>query len=159
MEKILVGSVTKPQALKGEFRIRPEIIDFKAFKKFKCLTIGKKDYMLEHVSIRPAFVIVKVEGIDSCEDAENLRNLDVFAEFEIEESETFSYVNFSCFLDEKIGVVVDVNNYGSKDIMTIKGNTEIMLPIIDNLIKKVDIDKKEIYFDKEIFSQVASYED
>ena len=34
-----------------------------------------------------------------------------------------------------------------------------MIPVIDGLITKVDADKKEIYFDKEIFSQVASYED
>ena len=159
MEKILVGKVTKPQALKGEFRIKPEIIDFKAFKKFTAITIAGKEYKVEHVSLRPAFVIVKVEGVNSCEEAENLRNSDVFAEFEIEVSDTFSYVNFTCFLDNEIGRVVDVNNYGSTDIITIKGDKEIMIPVIDGLITKVDADKKEIYFDKEIFSQVASYED
>ena len=159
MEKILVGKVTKPQALKGEFRIKPEIIDFKAFKKFEVITIGNKEYCVEHVSIRPAFVIVKVKGVDTCEEAENLRNSDVFAELEIEESDTFSYTGFTCFVETEIGKVIDVNNFGSTDILTIKGNTEIMLPVIDNLISKVDIDKQEIYFNKEIFSQVASYED
>lgn len=159
MDRVLVGKVTKPQALKGEFRVRPEILDIKAFKKFGFVTINNKDYKVEHVSIRPAFVIIKVEGIATCEDAEALRNSDVYAEMEIEVSDTFSYVGFSCFLDEKIGDVIDINNFGSKDILTIKGKTEIMLPVIDNLIVKVDTDKKEIYFNKEIFSQVASYED
>lgn len=159
MEKILVGKVTRPQALKGEFRVKPEILNFKAFKKFDVITIGKKDYTVEHVSIRPGFVIIKVEGINTCEDAENLRNSDVFAEFEIEKNDTFSYVGFSCFVDNEIGKVVDVNNYGSTDILTITGGKELMIPVIENLIENVDTEKHEIHFNKEIFSQVASYED
>ena len=43
MEKVLVGIITKPQALKGEFRVKPEILNMKQFKKFDCVTINKKE--------------------------------------------------------------------------------------------------------------------
>ena len=38
MERILVGVATKPQALKGQFRIKPEILNMKEFKKFNSVT-------------------------------------------------------------------------------------------------------------------------
>lgn len=159
MDRILVGVVTKPQALKGEFRIKPDIKDFKAFKSFDEITIGNKNYTVEKVTLRDAFVIVKVEGVNSCEEAESLRNSEVYANYEISEDYVNAYEGYSCFVDELIGRVVDVSNYGSKDVMTIKGSIEIMLPIIDNLIIKIDNEKKEIFLDKNIFMQVASYED
>ena len=160
MEKILVGKVTKPQALKGEFRVKPEILNLKQFKTFKTITIGNNDYIVEKVSLRDTFVVVKVNGVNSCEEAEILRNKPVYAEMEVTEEDNTTWISFCCYLEgKKLGQIIDINNYGSKDIITITGKSEIMLPVIDGLIDKVDIDNKEIHFNKNIFNQVASYED
>ena len=60
MSKVLIGVATKPQALKGQFRIKPQINNFKAFKKLSSLSIDNKDYKIEQVSFRDTFVIVKL---------------------------------------------------------------------------------------------------
>jgi 16S rRNA processing protein RimM len=160
MEKICVGIITKPQALKGEFRVKPEILNLKQFKKFDTLTINNVDYNVEKVSLRDSFAIVKVEGVNSCEDAELLRNKPVFAMMEVTHEDNTTWIDFECFVNGiSLGNITDINNYGSKDILTINGKSEIMLPVIDNLIENVDVDKKTITFNNEIFNQVASYED
>jgi 16S rRNA processing protein RimM len=155
-----VGVATKPQALKGQFRIKPEINNFKIFKKLDFVVIDNKEYNIESVSIRDAFVIVKLEGIDTCEQAEAFRNKKVFAEIELQEVEThFDLVGFSVIIDnEEIGEVVEINNYGSKDILSISGKDSVMLPIIDGLIKKTNEQNKQLILNKEIFEQVAVYE-
>ena len=157
----LVGVATKPQALKGQFRIKPEILNLKEFKKFDYLTIDNKEYSVEAVTLRDTFVIVKLEGIDTCEQAETFRNKKVFAEMDVKVEDNFDINNFEVEIDgEIIGKVTDINNFGSKDICTITtSNGDIMLPIIDNLIINTNEDKLVVVMDKNIFTEVAVYED
>ena len=156
----LVGVATKPQALKGQFRINPEILNLKEFKRFNSLTIDNKEYDIEAVTLRDTFVIVKLKGIDTCEQAESFRNKKVFAEMEVVVEDNFDIFNFTVELDgEAIGKVTEINNYGSKDICTISTNNgDILLPLIDNLIVSIDEEKLVVIMDKNIFAEVAVYE-
>lgn len=157
----LVGVATKPQALKGQFRIKPEILNLKSFKKFDSLTIDNREYKVESVTVRDTFVIVKLEGVDTCEMAETFRNKKVFAEMEIEVEDNFDLENFEVkFDDEIIGKVIEINNFGSKDVCTIKTpNGNVMLPVIDELIVDIDESNKIVSMNKKIFAEVAVYED
>ena len=156
----LVGVATKPQALKGQFRIKPEILNLKEFKRFNSLTIDNKEYDIEAVTLRDTFVIVKLKGIDTCEQAESFRNKKVFAEMEVVVEDNFDIINFTVELDgEEIGKVTEINNYGSKDICTISTNNgDILLPLIDNLIVSIEEEKLVVIMDKNIFAEVAVYE-
>lgn len=157
----LVGVATKPQSLKGQFRIKPEILNFKEFKRFNTLIIDDKEYKIEDVTLRDTFVIVKLEGVNSCEQAESFRNKKVYAEMEVQVEDNFDLCGFDVVIEGNIvGKVTDINNYGSKDICTIKtSNGEIMFPIIDSLIVNIDEGKKIVEMNKNIFAEVAVYED
>ena len=159
MEKILVGIVTKPQALKGEFRVKPQILNFKQFKKFESVIIDNIEYNIERVSIRDAFVIIKIESVDSCEQAELLRNKQVYAYMQIDTNDNLDLVDFSVKVGDKvIGSIVDINNYGSKDIISVSGACVCMFPLIEDLIVSIDEKNKEIVLDTELFEQVVVYE-
>ena len=159
MEKVLVGIITKPQALKGEFRVKPEILNIKQFKKFEKVTIKNKDYNVEKVTLRDSFVILKVEGVDRCEDAELMRNSEVFAEMEVDTEDSFDLVGFNVIVsNETMGTIVDINNYGSKDIVSAKANNSFMFPIIDDLIIEINESSKSVILDAELFNQVVVYE-
>jgi 16S rRNA processing protein RimM len=160
MEKQLIGVATKPQALKGQFRIKPSILNFKQFKKIKNVFIDNSEYTIESCSIRDTFVIIKLDGIDTCEQAEKFRNKEVFAEIEVAVESHFDLTEFEVIIDGmSVGKVLDINNYGSKDILSISGNSNIMLPVIDDLIIKIDENNKQVILNKDIFNQVAVYED
>ena len=160
MERIRIGIITKPQALKGEFRLKPELLNLKEYKKLSSVFIDDKEYLVERVSVRDTFVIMKVEGVERCEDAELLRNKEVFADMEIKYEETFDLQGYDVFVgDKSIGKVLDINNYGSKDILSISGMQSIMLPVIDGLISEVSDDEKKVILNQDLFEQVAVYED
>jgi ribosomal 30S subunit maturation factor RimM len=160
MERIRIGIITKPQALKGEFRLKPDLLNLKEYKKISSIFINNKEYLVERVSLRDTFVIMKVEGVERCEDAEVLRGKEVFADMEIKYEETFDLQAYDVFVsDNNIGKVVDINNYGSKDILSIKGTQSIMLPVIDGLITEVFDDEKKVVLNQDLFEQVAVYED
>lgn len=159
MERVNLGTVTKPQALKGAFRVKPNILDKKLFKKLNIVYINNASYKIESVVLRDTFLILKVEGIDSCEQAETLRNVNVFGDIEIETSNNFEFVGFVALVGEQVGKVERVDNFGSKDILTISFEKSCMVPVIDGLIENVDVQNKTIEFNQEIFEQVAVYED
>lgn len=151
-----IGLITKPQALKGEFRVKP-YINLKQFKKIKSITIDNKEYEIQKVILRDTFVIMKIEGVDCCEDAELLRNKGVFAEVELDKNDNFDLVGFRVSVDNQdIGVITEVNNYGSKDIISINSNTPCMLPLIDGII--VSVENNVLTLNKELFEQVVVYE-
>ena len=160
MEWNKIGVVTKPQALKGQFRVKPSLLNLKSYKKISSVKIDEVTYNVEGVTLRDAFVIFKLQGIDTCESAEQLRNKEIFAEIEIDAEDHFDLVDFNVMIgDDNIGVVSSIDNFGSKDILSVMGDKNVMFPIIDNLIVNVDEKNKTITLNKGIFEQVAVYED
>lgn len=159
MERNQIGIITKPQALKGEFRVKPSLLNLKYYKSFKVVYIGGESYTVEKVTVRDTFVIFKVAGIDSCEVAENYRNKAIFADMEVVERDDSDYSDYRVIVDgREVGSITEINNYGSKDIWSIEGENNIMLPYIDNLIESKDDAAKTITLNSEIFNQVAVYE-
>ena len=63
------------------------------------------------------------------------------------------YLNFSVVnLDKKeIGKVVSVINYGASDILIFKNteNEELMIPLTDNAVLRINNDSKEIVINEE----------
>lgn len=160
MEWNKIGVVTKPQALKGEFRLKPSLLNLKKYKKLTSVQIDGKEYNVERVSLRDAFVILKLQGIDTCESAECLRNKEVFACIEVDTDEHFDLVDFEVKVDGKaMGKVVSIDNFGSKDILSIRGDRNVMLPVIDGLVLDVNGDSKIVTLDSKIMEEVAVYED
>lgn len=160
MEWNIIGVVTKPQALKGEFRLKPSLLNMKKYKKISFVKIDNEEYSVERVSLRDAFVILKLQGIDTCESAERLRNKEVFACIEVDTAEHFDLDGFEVLLNGKnVGKVVSIDNFGSKDILSVKGERSFMLPIIDGIILDVNNCQKTVVLDSKIFEEVAVYED
>lgn len=160
MEWNKIGVVTKPQALKGQFRLKPTLLNLKAYKKMSRVKIEDNEYNVENVTLRESFVIFKLQGVDTCESAEKLRNKEVFAEIEIDTEDHFDLVDFEVFVNnKKLGVIKAIDNFGSKDILSIVGEKNVMLPVIDRLIENVDENSKNVTINQEIMEQVAVYED
>jgi len=161
MSMQLLGVATKPQALKGQFRIKPTITNFKQFKKLSSVIIDNKEHTVESVSVRDTFVIIKLQGIETCEQAETFRNKQVFGNIEVIEVEThFDLTGFAVFVNgDEIGTITEVNNFGSKDILSISGISKLMVPVIDGLIVETDEENKRVELNKNIIEQVTVYED
>ena len=165
---MIVAKILKPQGIRGELKLEPLTSDINLFLDFKNVFIDKKLYTIKSVRIHESFVYVVFNEICDRNFAETLRGKMV----EVERSslpkleEDFYYIQdlVGCFVffddNEKLGKIVDVQNFGASDILVIKdGSEEILCPFLKKVFKDVDLENKKIVADKESFLEVTKSED
>lgn len=162
---IEIGIITKPQGLKGQFRVNPNSFSFEYFKKLKVINFNNADYKVEKCIMRNTFCIFKVGGIDTIEQVELLRNQIVSVEdksIDLSQNEYFINDLISCKVFDELGSyygeVVEINNFGTADVITLKfDKKEIMFPFLNKVINRVDVKNKKIVVNKATFDEI-SYE-
>ncbi len=159
-----IGVITKPQALKGQFRVKPTKVLFEDFKDLKEVSINGKTYEVEKVIFRDTFVIMKVKGIDDISEVERLRNVPIMVEDGMEEEldDDEYYVDdlIGCdVVDDKgvmIGSITAVNSYGGASVITVTdGDKEVMFPHARGVILSVDVATKKVAVDRKIFEEIS----
>ena len=168
MEKLIIGEVVKPQGIKGELKIK--LFDTsKDLSKLKQVYIGDDIFAISSLSIRQDFMYVMIEGFNSIQEVEKFRMQKVYINVDdanqlLDKNEYFveNILNFNVItsMGGEVGVLDDVQNYGSKDVAFISGkNGQILLPIVDGLIEQVVEDEKKLILNAKLFLEVACYED
>ena len=124
---IEVGKVLRPRGLKGELKTD---VDFTV----SCLKIDEKEYNVKKQNKQYLFL----DGVDTIEKAETLRNKKLFAQVEIPEEQFFvddiigyDIVNES---GKKIDVLKSVENYGASDIFV---GAKCEFPFVDEFVVDV----------------------
>lgn len=165
MNKILIGIVAKPQGIKGEVKINPITDDISRFKKLKYVYLNNQRFDIENVSIRGNFVVVKLKGINTCEEVERFRQANVEIDradaVELQQDEYFMVdLIDSKIVDEEgvlLGVVKYIDRFGANFVLTVKdeiANSEFMFPFIEDVLVKVDTDNKLITINREKLEEV-----
>ena len=159
-----IGVITKPQALKGQFRMKPMNISLEELKSLDEVIIKGSTYMVEKVISREGFVIMQVEGIDDISKVEPLRNVPVYIEDveedELGEDEYYIEDLLQCKLQDDLGAyigeIVDVKLYGGASVITVKTNAgEKMFPHARNVILSLDIENKVCIVDRKIYEEIS----
>lgn len=167
MGRIVVGTIAKPQGVRGEVKISPLTDDAARFTRLKRAYISGVMYDVQSSKVLPNGVFVKFKGIDDRNAAELLRDKEV----EIDREDAVKLPEGRYFIvdvigsevfagGEKIGKLVDVLQYGAADVYvlsTAKGRA--MIPAIDRILVEVDVADKKIILDREAFDDLAVYEE
>ncbi len=158
MKNLEVGQIVNTFGIKGFVKANPWVNDVTRFEKLKKVYIKirneHKELEIEEVKYHKNQVLLKFKGIDTIEQAEFLRNAIIEIDREnaipLEKGEYFiaDLLDSEVFTDEgeKLGILDDIYNTGSKDIYVVKnelGKT-ILLPGINDVIKEVDVENKKI---------------
>lgn len=154
MKQIELGTLTKPQGLKGEFRIKHNIDSFQLFKDLKNIVIGKNQYAVLSTTDRGGFFVVKTKELTDINQVESLRGQKVYT---FVDEHTANIINNNLGYQivvnsEVVGTIVAVDNFGSTDIYTLDNDKTIA--VVPNLIISVDDDKKIVEVDGNILSEV-----
>lgn len=154
MKQIELGTLTKPQGLKGEFRIKHNIDSFQLFKDLKNIVIGKNQYTVLSTTDRGGFFVVKTKELSDINQVESLRGQKVYT---FVDEHTANIINNNLGYQivvnsEAVGTIVAVDNFGSTDIYTLDNGKTIA--VVPNLIISVDDDKKIVKVDGNILSEV-----
>jgi len=157
---ILIGRIGRPRGLKGEFFINSFSESSDAFLKYKNFFLY---YESEFVPINFEYlkkynqkIIGKISNINSPEDAERIKNSDLFLD-----KNDLPYLEDGYYwyeligmrvinLDgESLGEVIAINNYGSNDMLEVKTKQKkLLIPFVKNrIIFDIDKEKKVINVD------------
>ena len=153
-----IGQIVNTFGIKGMVKIKPFTDDINRFDKLKKVYIknkdGKKEYQIQEVKYHKNMVLMKLEGIDTPEQADLLRQSYLLVNRDDEEplEEGVYYIvdliGLEVYTDEGVllGNVDDIFNTGSNDIYVVKDGKgkQILLPGIPDVIKDVDLEKGKI---------------
>ena len=158
MKRLEVGQIVNTFGIKGFVKVKPWVNDIERFDELKKVYVKiKKETQkleIEEVKYHKGMVLIKFKGIETIEQAENLKN----CYLEIDREDAIPLEEGTYFIadlldsdvyteqDEFLGKLEDIYNTGAKDIYVVKnelGKT-ILLPGIPEVIKKVDIENSKI---------------
>lgn len=158
MEYIEIGQIVNTNGLKGVVKVNPFTDDISKFEDLKYVYIQLKRELkkvkIEQVRYNKNQVLLKLEGIDSIEEAEKYRNFYLKTEKESQEDlgEDTYYIVDLIGLDvysdknEYLGKIEDVFPTGSNDVYVVKDNLgkQILIPAIADVVKEVDLKNKKM---------------
>ena len=158
MEYIEMGQIVNTNGLKGVVKVNPFTDDISKFEELKYIYIQLKSELkkvkIEQVRYNKNQVLLKLEGIDSIEEAEKYRNFYLKIEKKSQEElgeDTYYIVdligiNVYSENDEYLGTIEDVFPTGSNDVYVVKDNLgkQILVPAIAEVVKEVELKNKKM---------------
>ena len=151
-----IAKIVSTQGIRGEVRCQyycdsPDILC--EFDRLY-LNKGKTPVEIERAYVHKNIVILKIEGIDSIDDAQKYIGKMLYADrddFELDEGVYFiqDIIGLSvknAETGEVYGKISDVYQNGATDVYSIKkeNGRELMFPRIDEVVKKIDIEAGEM---------------
>ena len=154
----LIGYILKPQGLRGEVKVEPVTPYLSRFNRLEKVSLQikniKQTYTIKNVRISDRFVFLKFSEIDSRNDAELLRNAEIYiGEKDLikpAKDEYFVHDLIGCQVisenDDVIGVLIDVVQMRSNDVYVVenKEGGQILIPATKEVVKQVNVGQKQI---------------
>ncbi|MDE6774832.1 MAG: ribosome maturation factor RimM [Ruminococcus sp.] len=149
-EYLEAGKIVTTHGIRGEVKIMPYTDSSELLCEFERLFIGKNhnEIFIEKSRVFKNMIIAKIEGVNTVEEAEKLRNKVLFMHRDDLELDEDTY-----FIQDLIGMevkdadsefiygkITDVLQNGANDVYVIKGDREYLVPAIPDVVISTDID-------------------
>ena len=149
-----LGYVNNVRGLRGEIKV-VHYCDYKEFfEELDSVTIKNAEYRIEGIKYYKDQVILKLEGIDTVEQAETLRNQTVFAKKDdlppLPEGVFYvaDLIGVKAYLEDGtyVGEVTDVIQNGPTDILELKGESgnQILIPRVKEFVPFISVEDKKM---------------
>ncbi len=154
-EYLEAGKIVNTHGIRGEVKIMPYTDVPELLCEFERLFIGKdkNEIIIERSRVAKNMVIAKLEGVDTPEQAEKLRNKILYMHRDDLELDEDTY-----FIQDLIGIevkdadtgfvygkITDVMQTGANDVYVIEGNgREYLVPAIADVVISTDIDENSM---------------
>ena len=152
-EYLEAGKIVNTHGIKGEVKIMPYTDFPELLCEFDRLFLDKNEIFIERSRVAKNMVIAKIEGIDTPEQAEKLRNKILYMHHDDLELDDDTY-----FIQDLIGIevkdvdtgfvygkITDVMQTSANDVYVIRGNDkEYLVPAIADVVISTDIENNLI---------------
>jgi 16S rRNA processing protein RimM len=159
-EFVVMGKVVGSHGIKGWLKIQPFTEETKTLGKFPSWFLSKdesewKEFKVESSSIQGRTVLSKIEHVNDRNDADQLRGFLIgINKIDLPALEKGKYywseliglevINQNDF---NFGVIDSIMETGSNDVLVIKDDKETLIPYLDNVVLKIDLERKNILVD------------
>ena len=160
-ELVAIARIAKPRGLKGEV-VADLLTDFP--ERFEGLEIvvgvlangGRRDLKIENSWFQNERIVLKFEGVDSVEAAEELRNAEICVSeadaVELEPDEFYDWQLAGCEVvttdGDTIGIVRELMRTGGTENLVVDSvERELLIPFAETICIEVDIENKRIVVD------------
>ena len=146
---INVGFISGPFGIKGEIKVISNVNHLdKIFKIGNSLYINNQKYIIKNSHIHKNNYLLLFNELDNINKLDNILKKDIYIKREDINLNNNEYLNIELIncrvIDNKeIGIVKEVL-FNKKDLF-IKLNNNIIIPLVDKYLVKVDINNKIIY--------------
>lgn len=158
MEGLLeVGQIVNSYGIKGFLKVVPLVDNVNQFEDFKILYVQEdkkyRELFLQEVRFSKNLVLLKVEGIETIDEAIKLKNLYLYAKREdikLEEGAHFivDLIGLEVYTEEgePLGTLKEVLQPGANDVYVVENDKkeEILIPVIPDVVKNIDIENKKV---------------
>lgn len=165
--QILVGKILKPQGIKGEVKVKPILDKLERFSSFEHFFVGKEKslFEVEKIDVRFGYAYVTFKNIKTRNDAETLRNKDLYVS-----REDFGKLDEDSYLLEDligldvvysgtnqcVGKIIDIDQYGSADVINVLSTDgrKYQLPFLKAVFLDINLSDGVIYVDKKMYEEM-----
>lgn len=158
--RLKVGKIVNTHALKGEVKVISST-DFEEqrFEKGTVLLLTRGNQLIKEVEVEgyrnhKNSLLVKFKGIDTVEEAEKFKNLQIKIDSsnvgELEDNEFYFHEIIGCKVydenNNELGEIIEILTPGANDVWVVKNvqGREYLIPYIEDVVKKVDVNNKII---------------
>lgn len=151
-EMIYIGKTVSTFGIKGELKV---ISDFeycdKAYKVGNKVLINNIEHIISSIRYHKNYVLLKIDNLNNINDILKYVGFNIYIkrlDLNLSKDE-FLYKDLinSEVIDEdntKLGKIIEVVN-GINVLIKVKGTKEFYIPLINNYVKRFDLDKKILY--------------
>ncbi len=148
LQFIEAGEIVSTHGVKGEVKVLPWVDGPDILCEFDRCRISGKEYIMEQVRIQKTCNLVKLQGVDTMEDAQALRGktLELYRE-DIDDEVIFAaeLMGVEVFCGgEKIGKIADVLDYPGNSVYVVRGEYEYMIPAVNEFILSTRLDENRM---------------
>ena len=155
---LIVGKILKPHGIRGAVKVQSITDHPERFKQIDMIYIGneeqpKKEYQLEQVVFTPKHLVIYLNGVNSRNDAEVLRDRYLYVPkpdaIVLPEGAFFYYELIGMQVQDETGVILgivkDVVDYPAQRLLVVKKDSQdYLVPDVPDIVRNIDAQTRKI---------------
>ena len=148
LEFLEAGEIVTTHGVRGEVKVLPWADSPDFLMDYKRVLIGTTEYKVEQCRIQKSCNLMKLSGIDTMEQAQQLRGkiikiyrqdapADLIFAAELIDMEVYCE-------EQRIGKIADVLDYPGNKVYVVKGEHEYMIPAVKQFVLSTDLQENRM---------------
>lgn len=158
---IEAGEIVTTHGVRGEVKVLSWLDSPEMLCEFDRCRISGREYVMDSVRVQKTCNLVKLQGVDTMEDAQKLRGktMELYREdisdeliFAAELVDVEVYADGAC-----IGKIKEVLDYPGNSVYVVQGEREYLIPAVKEFILSTDLERNQMQV--KLLKGMASDED